>query len=406
MDAKVGDTVILSFAANATTGYEWTFTAGDTFTIEKSEYVPDPNPDQLAGKGGAQVVTLKVTKAGESDLTGTYARSWETPSPGAGPDVTVTVKSGRSSRGRCRRRSRQQCRTGTPRRTGMAGAAAAGGRGPGGAGGPGGPPARSPLRTRRRPRRRDPAAPPCQAGAPGRYPPCAGSRDPEVSMDDPVLSRRSIRKYTDQPVDDATVERLLRAAMAAPSAGNQQPWQFVVLRDRATLTAITEWHPYAKMLPSAPVAIVVCGDPGDAKWAVLWDQDCSACTENLLIEAELLGLGAVWLGVHPLAGARARRCARCSASPRPWCRSPSSRRLAGGAQGAVRPLRRGPRAPRALVSAPAPRAVDSLSRPARGYVCHSTRDAAGAALRPGAGETGSAPRVLDDAVQTERRGEP
>ena len=66
---------------------------GDTFTIEKSEYVPDPNPDQLAGKGGAQVVTLKVTKAGESDLTGTYARSWSTPAPGAGPDVTVTVES-------------------------------------------------------------------------------------------------------------------------------------------------------------------------------------------------------------------------------------------------------------------------------------------------------------------------
>ena len=90
---KVGDTVILSFTANATTGYAWTFTGGDTFTIEKSEYVPDPNPDQLAGKGGAQVVTLKVTKAGESDLTGTYAPSWETPSPGSGPDVTVTITS-------------------------------------------------------------------------------------------------------------------------------------------------------------------------------------------------------------------------------------------------------------------------------------------------------------------------
>ena len=90
-------------------------------------------------------------------------------------------------------------------------------------------------------------------------------------MDDPVLSRRSIRKYTDQPVDDATVERLLRAGMAAPSAGNQQPWRFIVLRDRATLAQIAEWHPYAKMLPSAPVAVIVCGDPGDAKWAVLWD---------------------------------------------------------------------------------------------------------------------------------------
>ncbi len=91
--AKVGDTVIVSLDANPTTGYEWTFTGGDTFSIEKSEYVPDPNPDQLAGKGGAQVVTLRVTKAGESDLLGAYARSWETPSPGAGPDATVTIDS-------------------------------------------------------------------------------------------------------------------------------------------------------------------------------------------------------------------------------------------------------------------------------------------------------------------------
>jgi inhibitor of cysteine peptidase len=89
----VGDTVVVSLEANPTTGYEWQFTAGDTFTIEKSEYVPDPNPDELVGKGGTQVVTLKVTEAGESDLTGTYGRSWETPAPGAGPDVTVTIKS-------------------------------------------------------------------------------------------------------------------------------------------------------------------------------------------------------------------------------------------------------------------------------------------------------------------------
>jgi len=119
-------------------------------------------------------------------------------------------------------------------------------------------------------------------------------------MDDPVLNRRSIRKYTGDPVDDETVERLLRAAMAAPSAGNQQPWEFVVLRARATLRAIPEFHPYAKMLPDAPVAILVCGAPGRAKWPQMWEQDCSAATENLLIEAELLGLGAVWLGAHPL----------------------------------------------------------------------------------------------------------
>jgi nitroreductase len=119
-------------------------------------------------------------------------------------------------------------------------------------------------------------------------------------MDDPVLSRRSTRKYTDDPVDDATVERLLRAAMAAPSAGNQQPWRFIVVRDRATLSGIAEWHPYAGMLRSAPVAVVVLGDAGEAKWKGMWPQDCAACVENMLIEAELLGLGAVWLGVHPL----------------------------------------------------------------------------------------------------------
>jgi nitroreductase len=138
-------------------------------------------------------------------------------------------------------------------------------------------------------------------------------------MDDPVLSRRSIRKYTGEPVDDATVERLLRAAMAAPSAGNQQPWQFVVIRDRATLTAITDVHPYSKMLPDAPLAVVVCGDAGACKWPQMWEQDCAAATENLLIEAELLGLGAVWLGVHPLeervAGIRRLLCVPDSVVP-------------------------------------------------------------------------------------------
>ncbi len=119
-------------------------------------------------------------------------------------------------------------------------------------------------------------------------------------MDDPVLSRRSIRKYTAEPVDDELVERLLRAAMAAPSAGNQQPWQFVVLREREVMAAITGVHPYAKMLLEAPVAVLVCGDPDSGKWPQYWEQDCAAATENLLIEAERLGLGAVWLGVHPL----------------------------------------------------------------------------------------------------------
>ena len=119
-------------------------------------------------------------------------------------------------------------------------------------------------------------------------------------MDDPVLSRRSIRKYTAQAVPDELVDRLLRAAMNAPSAGNQQPWRFIVVQDRELLDQVPAIHPYSAMLAKAPLAIVVCGDPGDAKWPEYWPQDCAAATENILIEAQLLGLGAVWLGVYPL----------------------------------------------------------------------------------------------------------
>ena len=91
VEARVGDTVVVSLDANATTGYEWAFTAGDTFTIESNEYVPDPNPSGLTGSGGTQVVTLKITTSGSSELTGTYARSWETPSPDAKPSFSMTV---------------------------------------------------------------------------------------------------------------------------------------------------------------------------------------------------------------------------------------------------------------------------------------------------------------------------
>jgi predicted secreted protein len=93
VEAAVGDTVVVSLEANTTTGYEWQFTAGDTFTIEKSEYVPDPNPDGLSGAGGTQVVTLKVTERGTSDLTGVYVRAWETPSPSPAAETTVTIVS-------------------------------------------------------------------------------------------------------------------------------------------------------------------------------------------------------------------------------------------------------------------------------------------------------------------------
>ena len=124
----------------------------------------------------------------------------------------------------------------------------------------------------------------------------------------------------------------------------------MVIRDKATLAQITEWHPYAKMLPSAPVAVLVCGDPGEAKWAVLWPQDCSACVENMLIEAELLGLGAVWLGIHPLPEREAalRGLLGIPEHVVPFAIVPV--RLAAGAQAPLGPLRRGAHPPRALVS--------------------------------------------------------
>lgn len=114
-----------------------------------------------------------------------------------------------------------------------------------------------------------------------------------------ILTRRSIRAYTHEPVSEANVEAMLKAAMAAPSAGNQQPWQFIVIDDRATLDAIPAFHPYSTMLKQAPLAIVPCGESKTAQMPQYWSQDCSAATENLLLAAHALGLGAVWLGIHP-----------------------------------------------------------------------------------------------------------
>lgn len=114
-----------------------------------------------------------------------------------------------------------------------------------------------------------------------------------------ILNRRSIRRYTPQPVPDDMIENLLRAAMAAPSAGNEQPWHFIVIKDRAVLDQLPTVHPYAQMTKQAPMAILVCGDLDLVAHGEMWVQDCSAATENLLIAVQAKGLGAVWLGVYP-----------------------------------------------------------------------------------------------------------
>ena len=115
-----------------------------------------------------------------------------------------------------------------------------------------------------------------------------------------IFTRRSIRKYTNQDVSEEMVESLLRAGMAAPSAGNEQPWQFIVIKNRHVLAEIPKFHPYSQMLREATCAIVVCGDLSIEKYPGYWVQDCSAATQNMLLRAQTLGLGAVWLGVYPM----------------------------------------------------------------------------------------------------------
>lgn len=115
-----------------------------------------------------------------------------------------------------------------------------------------------------------------------------------------IMTRKSIRKYKDIKVSDEIVQSLLEAAMQAPSAGNEQPWEFIVLRNKEIMNKIPEIHPYSGMLRNADVAIVVCGNLSRQVFEGYWVQDCSAATENILLAAEDKGLGAVWLGIYPL----------------------------------------------------------------------------------------------------------
>ncbi|NLI79146.1 MAG: nitroreductase family protein [Candidatus Riflebacteria bacterium] len=115
-----------------------------------------------------------------------------------------------------------------------------------------------------------------------------------------LLSRHSVRKYLSTPVEEWRLDFLLKAAMQAPSAGNEMPWEFLVIDQRELLDRIPEVHPYAAMTRTAPLAILVCGDLQREKHKGFWTQDCSAATQNLLLAAHGMGLGAVWVGVHPM----------------------------------------------------------------------------------------------------------
>ncbi|WP_147820632.1 nitroreductase family protein [Salidesulfovibrio onnuriiensis] len=113
-------------------------------------------------------------------------------------------------------------------------------------------------------------------------------------------NRRSIRKFEDKSVSDEDLKAILEATMMAPSAGNAQPWQFVVVTDREKLEAVTKINQYAQMAPKAPVSILVCGDLSLEKYAGYWVQDCSAAIQNMLLAACGKGLGTVWTGIYPM----------------------------------------------------------------------------------------------------------
>lgn len=117
-----------------------------------------------------------------------------------------------------------------------------------------------------------------------------------------ILTRTSIRNFTDQPIEEELKSALLHAGMSAPSGVNKQPWEFILIDDPEILKQLADALPYAKMTAHAPMAIVVCGNSerfleGDD--STLWVQDVSAASENILLAAHAFGLGAVWTCLYP-----------------------------------------------------------------------------------------------------------
>ncbi|MFO7677016.1 MAG: nitroreductase family protein [Thermoplasmatota archaeon] len=114
-----------------------------------------------------------------------------------------------------------------------------------------------------------------------------------------ILTRRSIRTYTTTAIDNKIITSLIKAGMAAPSAGNQQPWQFIVISDKNLLKEVSSYLPKGGMLSQADKGICVCGDLNAERYKGYWMVDCSAATQNILLAAHYYGIGSCWLGVYP-----------------------------------------------------------------------------------------------------------
>jgi nitroreductase len=117
---------------------------------------------------------------------------------------------------------------------------------------------------------------------------------------DNIFKRRSVRKYKDTKVEKEKAEKLLRAAMQAQSAGNQQPWEFIVVENKETLQQLSNMSPYSKLIKDAPLAFIFLGNEGRMKYPENWEQDMGAATQNLLLQAVELELGPVWMRAWPL----------------------------------------------------------------------------------------------------------
>ncbi len=116
---------------------------------------------------------------------------------------------------------------------------------------------------------------------------------------DIIFSRLSIRDYTDEIPETSKINKILEAGMAAPSSGNQQPWEFVVVENSEILQQFSNISPYTKPAGRAKIVIALIGNTKRMKYPENWEQDMGACCQNMWLEAEYLGLGAVWLGIHP-----------------------------------------------------------------------------------------------------------
>lgn len=115
-----------------------------------------------------------------------------------------------------------------------------------------------------------------------------------------IFERCSIRRYQDKPIEKEKVDLILKAAFCAPSAKNAQPWEFLVIQDKATIETMSTFTPYSRPLKGASMGMVVCANLNRNNMIDFCEQDCAAATQNMLLQAHELGIGSVWIGVYPM----------------------------------------------------------------------------------------------------------